>query len=764
VLRRALCFTTLIVATLAQPVGAATSGDGERLLAPNGVPLFVVGMNYEGPAEHAWQMWDNDKFDAGAIDADFSRAASAGLTTVRIFVQAPLAVDIAAGKFDKLDTVVSVAERRGLQLVVSLHDYGERDLTQIAATAGKVAQRYRGRAGILAFDLKNEPRFGDLSLTKYPSPAPLQMRGLIDAFGERLPRDQLGAYRASDEGTKTIPSYLSDDEAWVYINNLRLYREMLAEASAWVRDHNFQTTTLDFLDDPAGHKWVPLVKTLDQTLAAWLGPQVQAIRSGDPTRPITVDHVDAVLARLPANDALDFESLHRYPGTGAASILSNLKLLGALESVHPGKPYMLSEFGYATETVDPDRAALAETAIMLGLLSQHAAGGTKWMLNDMPDGFNMRERTLGAFRLDGSPKPIVGALAALHAYVAATGSAPGDFRLEDDPDSGLRYVYRASDAVWLGGKRIDGSVASMDAQGPAQLCVSWSEPGLVRLWASTSLQATIDTGQIPGANVAGGLSLAHVGQDGKEQSVAIGSRAGNSVKVALQGGSYVLRTGNPTAGAADYEIQGGHFFTQTNGRKDSSSGFAVTDAGGVPFWTAFQSLGGADVLGYPVTRRFELDGFAVQGFQKTVLQWHPEQNAFSFLNTFDVLHDRGRDDWLEVYRQTPRPQDTSPDGGLAWEQVVTRHLALLDKVPPPLKQRFLADDQWLDHFGLPVSTQEFPNSVVVRAQRATLQYWKEAVPWAAKGSVSVANAGDLAKEAGLFPWLAVTPDSASRSS
>ena len=52
--------------------------------------------------------------------------------------------------------------------------------------------------------------------------------------------------------------------------------------------------------------------------------------------------------------------------------------------------------------------------------------------------------------------------------------------------------------------------------------------------------------------------------------------------------------------------------------------------------------------------------------------------------------------------------------------------------------------------------------MVVRAQRATLQYWKEAVPWAAKGSVSVANGGDLAKEAGLFPWLAVSPENAPR--
>jgi hypothetical protein len=87
---------------------------------------------------------------------------------------------------------------------------------------------------------------------------------------------------------------------------------------------------------------------------------------------------------------------------------------------------------------------------------------------------------------------------------------------------------------------------------------------------------------------------------------------------------------------------------------------------------------------------------------------------------------------------------------------------MLDQTPAPLKEQFLADAQWMDHYGLPVGVQEFSTSVVVRAQRATLQYWKVAVPWAAKGSVSIANGGDLAKEAGLFPWLAVTPENAPR--
>ena len=234
-----------------------------------------------------------------------------------------------------------------------------------------------------------------------------------------------------------------------------------------------------------------------------MAPQVQAIRAGDPTRPITVDHVDVVLAKLPANDVLDVQSLHRYPGTGAAAIRSNLSLIASIEHAHPGKPYVLSEFGYATDTVDPDRAALNETAIMLGLLAQHAAGGAKWMLNDMPDGFNQRERTLGAFRLDGTPKPIVGALGALHSYLTTSGSATGDFKLDADPDAGLRYVYRASDALIMGGKHVDGTAAQAWTPTDRRSCLSpGAEPGLVRIWASTPLQATLDLGQLLGGTPA----------------------------------------------------------------------------------------------------------------------------------------------------------------------------------------------------------------------------------------------------------------------
>ncbi len=741
------------------------SGDGGRLLAPNGTPFFLLAMNYEGPADRAWEMWADGKFDAGLIEADFQRAANAGSRALRVFVQSSLLTDLNAGKWDKLDHVVSLAEQRGLQLILALHDYGDRDLARVSATAEQIARHYRGRPGILAYDLRNEPRFGDLALTRYASPPPLQQTGLISALGERLARADVPAYRASEGGSKTAPASLSDDEAYAYVNNLWLYREFLAEASEWVRSHGSPATTLDFMSDPAGQKWAPLVDALDATLRAWIQPQLEALRKADPAKPVTVGQVDAVLASLPANDVLDYQTLHRYPSAGPGGLRAALSLVAALQRAHPAKPFVLGEFGLANDQVDGDRSALNEVGLLLGLLSQGAAGGAKWMLNDMPEGYNMRERTLGAFTLNGSPKPVVPALAALRAYLSASGSPPGELTLEDDRDTGVRYVYRASDAVLLGGRQVDAGAASVSADGPVQTFVTYSDPGAVRIWTSAPAKVSLDLQQLLGKPVAAEPKLARLDGD-REQPLALASYAAPKAAANLdKQGWYVLRVGAPPARPADYDVEQGHFFTQANGRREqgSSAGFGVANLEGIPFWDAFQSMGGVDVLGYPVSRRFQLDGFVVQAFQKAVLQWRPDQGGqVWFLNTFDVLHDRDKDDWLEVYRQTPKPFDTKADAGLGWSRVVARHVAFLDTVPTPLKQRFLADPQWLEHYGLPVSTAEYANSVVVRAQRATFQYWKEAVPWAQKGEVTVANGGDLAKEAGVWPWLAATPENAPR--
>jgi hypothetical protein len=183
----------------------------------------------------------------------------------------------------------------------------------------------------------------------------------------------------------------------------------------------------------------------------------------------------------------------------------------------------------------------------------------------------------------------------------------------------------------------------------------------------------------------------------------------------------------------------------------------VSDDAQARFLTEFNRLGGVAALGYPVSRRFMLDGFVVQAFQKAILQWHPDTGQATFLNVLDRLHDARDDGWLRDQRMTPPPDDTSADTGLSWDQVVARHQAVL-QANSALQAAYFAVDDPVGRYGLPVSgvVDEGP-ALVVRCQRAVLQLWKTDEPWAAAGQVTVANGGDLAKEAGLIPAAAAQP-------
>lgn len=218
--------------------------------------------------------------------------------------------------------------------------------------------------------------------------------------------------------------------------------------------------------------------------------------------------------------------------------------------------------------------------------------------------------------------------------------------------------------------------------------------------------------------------------------------------------------GAPSALAAnppDLAYPGGHFYTQASGSPDPSRGFSLSDSQGIPFWTEFQAQGGVMALGYPSSQRFILDGFVSQATQKAVLQWRPLENRVARVNVFDQMHDRGLDPWLLANRQIPPLFDNSPDTGLSFEQVVRRHLTLLD-ISPAIKARYLSDQNYLANFGLPTSFADLGSVVVVRAQRAAFQQWMIDTPWAKAGDVTITNAGDIAKEAGLVPPEAATPE------
>lgn len=214
------------------------------------------------------------------------------------------------------------------------------------------------------------------------------------------------------------------------------------------------------------------------------------------------------------------------------------------------------------------------------------------------------------------------------------------------------------------------------------------------------------------------------------------------------------------AQAPDWDVQGGHFYTQTNANAGPNLGFTIMDDANARFWSEFQRLGGVNVLGYPISNRFTWDGFTVQATQREILQWRPDQNQVVYVNVYDRLHDLKQDDWLQAFRSTPPPADTAPDAGKSFDEVKARHQAWLDPYPALKKKYFSAADP-LQINGLPMAPVfDAGPFLIVRNQRSAIQQWKVDAPasGARAGDVTVTLGGDDAKAAGVLPdKAALTP-------
>lgn len=223
--------------------------------------------------------------------------------------------------------------------------------------------------------------------------------------------------------------------------------------------------------------------------------------------------------------------------------------------------------------------------------------------------------------------------------------------------------------------------------------------------------------------------------------------------------------------AADYDLPNGagHFYTQTNAGAAPQFGYRITNEDGINFWSEFQRLGGVNVLGYPVSRRFTLDGFTVQATQKVILQWRPEIRQVYFINVFDKLHDMGMDNVLQATYQIPPQLDTSFDAGkTTFDQISKARLALLNN-DLAIAARYYNGGSLaaaILYNGLPTSnvTNEGPFSSL-RAQRIAIQHWSVANPAAGikAGDVSVVNGGDIAKALGLVPASAAFTETSAGS-
>ncbi len=213
------------------------------------------------------------------------------------------------------------------------------------------------------------------------------------------------------------------------------------------------------------------------------------------------------------------------------------------------------------------------------------------------------------------------------------------------------------------------------------------------------------------------------------------------------------------AAGPDYDIPNGHFYTQTNGGQ-GGNGFAITDDGGVPMWTWFQRYGGVNLLGYPNTGRFTLDGFVVQGTQRVLLQWHPESQTMAFVNIFDRLHDQGLDSVLEATYQIPAQIDNSAaEKGLTFDQIKAIREPWLNFPNTAFKDHYFGDPFHIDHDGLPTSQlKDYGPFISIRLQRKAFQLWKTNGPAGiVAGQLTETLGSDIAKQVNFYPASAAQP-------
>lgn len=204
---------------------------------------------------------------------------------------------------------------------------------------------------------------------------------------------------------------------------------------------------------------------------------------------------------------------------------------------------------------------------------------------------------------------------------------------------------------------------------------------------------------------------------------------------------------------ADYDIANGHFYTETVPTPDQASGYprgyAITNEEGIAFWSEYKRLGGAGVLGYPVSRRFMWNGTVVQVMQKAVLQWEPKSGR---ANLVEVMDEMGKvpaiDAWLAA-KGVPHVQSDSKSADVDALQQIS-----IDRLNgnPAIKKAYLASPDPMFYYGLPTSdVVPMQDGYILRTQRTVLMVWNIDQKWAKAGTVVSGLVGEMVRDSGMFP-------------
>lgn len=529
---------------------ATVAADNRTLAHPQGHPFFIFGVNYTGYFDRAWKMWENNLYDPDLIALDFKKAQNSGFNTLRLFAHKALLTDIRQDNFAKLDEVLSLAQDHNLLVLLTLNDAHSLDLGRVSDLDVKIVERYTGISTILGYDLENEPVFYNLAAAVYPAgqPAPLQSSRLVDHYGQRVSRTEA----AEMQTNRRIPSHLSPDNAYYYINALKLFLEYDAAANAFSRAGG--GTLVDFMLSAEAEPWYELISVLDGTVEAWLQARMEPLRAAGCAHLLTVGWNWLHFAALPASRRLDFQSYHNFPTLTYAGLKANIAHLAGLYRAFPKHPIIFTEFGWSNQTsqypatslpVHPQLTALYETATWAHLRANGFGGGFKWQLNDVEGVSNPYEASFGAFALGDQAKPIGDLVHRLSEAWPEMGQQVA-FTLLPEAEAGLAFRLNFASQVTLGGYHYDDQALRWGGQGVSHCFIKMAGQELLVESDGGGTLSLNPWELLPGWDRNRASDLFRL-LNGSQRSRLASFAAGQRVEVAVQPGvQYVLAMGGQT--------------------------------------------------------------------------------------------------------------------------------------------------------------------------------------------------------------------------
>ena len=157
---------------------------------------YLYGVNYEGPNDRPWQLWQDGKFDATLVARDLDTAAATGYRVLRVFVQDPLPRQVLAGQFGHLDTLAALARQRDLRLLITFNDSRDADLVRVAAVDRAIAAHFAGNPTVFGTTC----RTSRATRTSWGPPIPLGW-----TCRSRMPRSS-GAMASGSRSRRCAPA------------------------------------------------------------------------------------------------------------------------------------------------------------------------------------------------------------------------------------------------------------------------------------------------------------------------------------------------------------------------------------------------------------------------------------------------------------------------------------------------------------------------------------------------------------------------------